>query len=397
MAKKGMVVDELSGVEALDELREEWRALYRANGAPPFLSWEWISAWRRWLGGEAEPRLLRVREGRRLVGLLPLARREVSAVPGIGRVRRLSFLGDGFGGADYLDLLVGAPDSEEAARAVAGYLAADRSFDLLELDGVVADSKLLAAMRHTFEGLAGFTTRTVPRFVCPRIDLGRGWARILAESGRGENYRRQWRKLATRDGYAYRVRTGPDEVPEAFERFLRLHEERWSPEGGSDATGHERLRAFHREVVALLASAGLARFEELWVEGACRASFYLLEDDQTIYSYSSGYDRSWARFSPGLVLLGLSIRSAAERGQLWYDLLRGSEPYKFEWATDLRETVLLRVARRRLSAQALRARESAGGLLRDGAKRILPEVGLRRLRQWLRGHRRTVGLERIES
>ncbi len=389
-----MVVEEVSGAEALDELRHDWKSLHRANSGIPFLSWEWLSAWRRWLGGAVEPRILRVRDGARLVALLPLASREVAVAPGMRPVRRLSFLGDGPGGADYLDLLAGDPDREEALRAISDYLAADRSFDLLELDGVAAGSPLLPALRRNFEGMAGFTTVITPRYVCPRIELKRGWTKILSESGRGENYRRQSRKLAALRDYGLRVRTEPGEIEDAFERFLLLHEDRWSPEGGSDATGHERLRAFHREAVALLARAGMLRFEELWVEGGCRASIYCLEDGRNSYCYSSGYDRSWSRFSPGMILLGLSIRSAAERGLEYYDLLRGSEPYKFQWANELRETVLLRISRRRLSARALRARESAGDWLRDGAKRMLPESGLRRLRRWFREYRRAAELER---
>jgi hypothetical protein len=44
--------------------------------ASPFLSWEWISAWHKWLGWGKLPRPLCAREGDVLVGLLPLSEEE---------------------------------------------------------------------------------------------------------------------------------------------------------------------------------------------------------------------------------------------------------------------------------------------------------------------------------
>jgi hypothetical protein len=44
--------------------------------ASQFLSWEWISAWYKWLGRGKLLRLLCAREGDVLVGLLPLSEEE---------------------------------------------------------------------------------------------------------------------------------------------------------------------------------------------------------------------------------------------------------------------------------------------------------------------------------
>ena len=56
-----LVVEEMSGSEAFSLLAPEWQALFNATNASPFLSWEWISAWHKWLG-RGDPRACSARE-----------------------------------------------------------------------------------------------------------------------------------------------------------------------------------------------------------------------------------------------------------------------------------------------------------------------------------------------
>src|SRR6266581_687936 len=68
-----LTVEEVAGADAFDRLRADWQALFSAAaGASPFLSWEWIASWHRWLGGGRTARLFCARRGADLVGLLPL-------------------------------------------------------------------------------------------------------------------------------------------------------------------------------------------------------------------------------------------------------------------------------------------------------------------------------------
>ena len=76
-----LVVEEMSGSEAFSLLAPEWQALFNATNASPFLSWEWISAWHKWLGREKRPRLFCAREDGLLVGLLALGEEERSRRP----------------------------------------------------------------------------------------------------------------------------------------------------------------------------------------------------------------------------------------------------------------------------------------------------------------------------
>ena len=88
----------------------EWRGLARewnellANSASdnPFLTWEWLDAWRTHVGRLDRLHVVTVRDGERLVAIAPLC----SAATGFGPLSRTTFLGTGPAGSDYLDLIV---------------------------------------------------------------------------------------------------------------------------------------------------------------------------------------------------------------------------------------------------------------------------------------------------
>lgn len=387
-----ITIEVRQGADALEALRAEWQALFRLASAPPFLSWEWMSAWRQALSGQRTPYLLCARQAGELVGLLALGVEELPVLGAARRLRRFSLLGAGFGGADYLDLLVKPEAAQASAAAIFDHLAQDAAFDLLELDGLAADSPSLAHLAARFATAQDFRYRLSPRFVCPQVELKGDWNSLLKSSRRADNFKRRLRQLRKQEGFAHRAVSEPDEAGAAFERFLALHEPRWAAQGGSDFTGHESLLAFHRDLVQRLARIGLLRFDELWVEGACRASIYGLDDGRRYCFYNSGYDQTWKQASPGLVLLGLSIEAALARGVERYDFLRGDESYKFDWSNAACETVAVRVARRNLAVSLFNARELAEQGVRSAAQTLLPERAAAVLRQWRRSSRRQTAL-----
>ena len=137
-----------------------------------------------------------------------------------------------------------------------------------------------------------------------------------------------------------------------------------------------------------LAEAGFLRFEELWLEGQCVASIYGLDDGQQFCYYNSGYDQAWKQASPGMVLLGLSIEAACERGVKRYDFLRGDESYKFDWANATRATVQVTIARRNAASTVLLAQEQLWQRCRDFVKNALPAPLAATLRNRVRVARR---------
>src|SRR5499426_2195183 len=379
-----LAVEEMSGPKALSSLETEWRALFNETDAPPFLSWEWISAWHTWLGRDKRPRLLCAREDGALVGLLALGEEERRLKGTPARIRRISFLGEQLGGSDYLDVLALPGYEQDCANALFGHVAEHIKFDVLELDGMPCDSPSVPWLAWRFGGDTNFKYRLEPRYVCPQVRLDQSWEELLQSSSRSTYLSRSLRRLQRLPGFDQRVVTDPEQAAEAFERFLALHESSWASRGGSSATGRQSLKDFHRDVVVRLALAGRLRFEEIWIDGACRASLYGISGGERYCYYLSGYDPAWAKYSLGGAVIGLSIAGAVERGVKFYDLLRGSEPYKFDWANETRATFAVQVASDSLPARLAVMCDRVTEAARAAAHAILPRTALalwRRRRQ----------------
>src|SRR5919112_776950 len=81
-------------------LKEEWEELYRSSPlATPFQSWAWLYSWWEYYGENYELRLIVLRNGDLLVGIIPLMLERRWLFFG-----RLLFIGSGV--SDYLDVLV---------------------------------------------------------------------------------------------------------------------------------------------------------------------------------------------------------------------------------------------------------------------------------------------------
>lgn len=372
---KDVRVKKVEGNDALLTSEAEWQTLFAVSDCSPFLSWEWLNVWLESFGDGKSPMLLKAYRGDALIAILPMFRekKRLAAM----RFDRVALLGEGVGGADHLDIISRPEDRAAAMTAIFDYINISESADVLCLENLDNGSV-------TTELLRDLSLRAGLRFnrfsssisaVCPQIDLAEGWAAVLANSKREDNFRRKLKKLEKMPGFEFRSVTSPNETGDAFERFLHLHQKRWEKEGGSELSGHPRLISFQRSLVSKLSCKGLIRFDELWKGGECLSSIYGLDSGKTFYYYNSGYDQDFSKLSVGLVLLGLSVKSAIERGVTLYDFLRGDEAYKSDWANCRTELVNFRFSRPKLAVIVSERVGNALGGLKDALKSKLP-VGL---------------------
>jgi CelD/BcsL family acetyltransferase involved in cellulose biosynthesis len=378
MTSRALEVTSSRDPRRLLALREEWAALFdEAPGASPFLAPEWLLPWWESFCGRRSPWILEARDGSgRLCGLLLLA-----GGPGALGVRRYRLIGNGVTGADGLDVLARAEDAgavrEAFSRAVAEGCGA---WDVLELEDLPCGSPTVAVLMRAV-GARGATAEVERGQVCPGFAVRGTFAAHLASVPRRETYGRRVRWLGRQPGFAVDVATRPQEAPAALEDFLRLHRLRWAAEGGSAGIPRGPVEAFHRTVAPLLAARGWLRLYRLHAGGGAVASVYGLEVRRRFYYYQSGYDPAWAPRSPGLVLVGRTVEDAYARGLTDYDFLRGTEPYKLEWARDRRETCTLRIHAPSLRAGAAALAREAWRGARDAARAVAPRGAWEALRR----------------
>jgi len=369
------------GVEVLYSARGEWSRLYAASDRNPFQSWNWTCAWFNAFGKHRSPALINVSDGDRLIGILPMYQ-ETRRILG-RKLTRFGLIGDGIGGADHLGPICSSENKACVTDAAINFLASETDRDFVEFQHIDANSGFADA---TSPEPSVFVRKTAAS-VCPQIDLQRGWDSVLGASKRSQNFKRRLKKLQAENGFEFRSIDSPNELMPAFERFLILHEQRWQTSGGSELSGHPKLIDFQRSVISSMANDGILRFDELWFDGECRGSIYGFDNGSTFYFYNTGYDVRFPQFSIGLVLLGLSIQNACQRGIATYDLLRGDEAYKSDWADRRIEQVDIRISTRRPILQLHDLLSNGGVLLKELGKAMTPS----RILEPLAALRRSLG------
>jgi CelD/BcsL family acetyltransferase involved in cellulose biosynthesis len=116
-----------------------------------------------------------------------------------------------------------------------------------------------------------------------------------------------------------------------LDTLFDLHGQRWALAGQPGVLANSAIQSFHKIAAPQLLERGVLRLYALRLNGRIIASLYALFERDTASCYLQGFDPDYARFSPGVHLLGSVIADAVREGQQRIDFLRGREPYKQHW------------------------------------------------------------------
>jgi CelD/BcsL family acetyltransferase involved in cellulose biosynthesis len=314
----------LREVAAWEAVSEEWDALLaRSIQDVPFLRFAFLRSWWETLGGGEWPEgdlsvVVARRSGGDLVAAAPLFR-----TPGAPETARLIGTSEI---ADFLDVLCEPPALDEFSGALLETLSGERvaSIDLWNL---LEDSPSQAALARAAQrgGWRPARQRLKP---CPRVSLEGGWEDYLARLDKKQRHelRRKMRRAEAAPGGIAFPRAGRDrELDPAVDSFLDLM--RHDPAKAGFLS--EPMRRTFQALARSAAEEGWLRLEFLEVGGEVAAGVFAFDYDGQLWLYNSGLNPAHQELSPGWVLLGHMIRSAAAEGRRAFDFLRGGEDYKF--------------------------------------------------------------------
>jgi CelD/BcsL family acetyltransferase involved in cellulose biosynthesis len=316
-------------------LHDEWNTLLAASAADcVFLTHEWLFTWWKHLADGRELTIVTARDGGKLVGILPLARRTAQYARMMPRVAE--FLGSGVIGSDYLDAIIAKGCEETVLDEFAREL---NSWGLmLQLNQLRAGKCIVGNLPHVLAQRHWIASETKIN-ICPFIDLkNHTWETYLASLSSSQRYsfNRKVRSLEKNFSVRLDVIETESGASRGLDTVIELHHKRWSSRGASEAFQTDEFTAFHREFVGLAAKHGWLRLIIVNLDDVPRAAIYGLRYGPTFYFYQSGFDPDYSKQSVGLVVMGLAIKQAIDEGASEYDLLHGEEEYKFHWARDQR-------------------------------------------------------------
>ncbi len=331
---------------AVDALAQEWAELERATPeATGFQSFRWCRIWLDCARSGEEPRVVCVREGERLVMLLPL---QVERRLGFSIVR---WMGQPM--TQYGDALALPGEGRTDWRAAAfAEMRRWRDVDLVALTQLRGDGVLASA------AVQGEKFSAPEKLSAPYVDLRAGGRR------RHKSVERRAKWLETIGPVSLEAPRTPAEREELAERALSL-KRAWLRDKRAFSAGlsNPASEAF----IAAAAREGVLRVHALRVGEEIAALDVGFVGGGAYRSLLGCYDIRFAEGAPGQSLTGRVIGECAAEGLLAYDFLLPADAYKLAWATG--ETPILA----RFIALNFRGRLAAFGLarLRPQVKRVV--------------------------
>jgi CelD/BcsL family acetyltransferase involved in cellulose biosynthesis len=329
-----LTVDWVRDTEGFMALAGEWDALLPSD-AHPFDLHCWYHAWWDAFGASSELAVCTVRRDGALAGVFPL-RAERHCLRALANVHSGMFRP--------------LASDAEAMDALLAATLAGRTYEL-ELPMVPAEGGLPSLL----EGGAREATMlplAEPSSLSPIVDTsGDLEAWLKGNSSSWKKRLARYRRKMERDHQAeLEIAVVPDDVDAWLEEGLRLEASGWKGKGGTAIVSAPETEAFYRDVASRFHQRGELRLSRIAFDREAVAfSFCLLWRDR-LYSLKVGYDESWRKLVPGLVMQLSIVERCFELGVEAYELLGETSDWKEKMATGSRPHVTLRAYSHRPAA-----------------------------------------------
>jgi len=314
--------------------RDSWNALAAGSETNTiFQTHEWMSSWEKVFGDQCEPWFISVTKSAGVVGVAPLMVKK-----GILGQRRVMFLGEGK--ADYSDFLT-VGDRLKVLEAICNALFVVRErWDVIELNNIPAESSTVELVRAICQR-TGYHILAREQFRCPTLLI----------SGHEDEAHKIFNKAGLRRRQNYFERNGPlvfkdltgAAVIPYLDGFFEQHVARWVGSNSPSLFLKERNRIFYRDLAVSMADKGWLLFSAVEFNGQPLSLHYGFDYNGALLWYKPSFDVSYAKHSPGLVLLRHLIGYAIEKQRREFDFTVGDEPFKSRFTNSMRKTVSLKI------------------------------------------------------
>jgi serine acetyltransferase len=373
-----LLVTVIEDAARFPHLLDEWHGLLKDSDADClFLTAEWLGTWWQHFGRDRTLALMTLRRHSRLLGLAPFFLHS-QKFGGLMPHRAMDFLATGVVGSDYLDVVVRRGHETEVSRGLAEYL---------QRQGVVVTLSHLNMAEHSAQGLvaeleqAGWTAERRVIETCPYVSLrGHTWESYLASLGSSHryNFHRRLKNLHKQGTLVFDLVEKEEQRREALQILLNLHNRRWDERGGSEAMQTPQELVFHEAFSRLALERGWLRLFVLRLEGRPLGALYGFRYGRRFYFYQSGFDPAYRQQSVGLVTMGLAIQHAIMEGAEEYDLLHGTESYKYLWTSEVRDLERIRLFPPSAGGRLCRMAVQGEMVAKRAARRVLSPAMLAR-------------------
>ncbi len=316
-----------------------WNEIVLAgNHSSIFQSFEWHVSWWNTLR-QNEVMLVLLLYDQNLEAIIPWM---ISERQQYGLSQRvISFIGTGV--SDYCDFIYRNPN-KEIFQTVLAWLKNNNDWDLVDLshlrqdsptcNGLLTESKTMLCLREK-------------QFEAPCILLeDQNKAKELLQK---QSLKRHYAYFAKKGSLIFKNCQNIQEALLLLEEFFKQHISRWESVGiTSQFLKLEQKNFFSELIQKLLPAQWLIFSVVLWNQ--IPIAFHIgFEFKKRFIWYKPSFDVTYAKHSPGEVLLKCLLEHAISKELSEFDFTIGKESFKYRFANHIRQVYSLRVYRRRLS------------------------------------------------
>jgi CelD/BcsL family acetyltransferase involved in cellulose biosynthesis len=356
-----VLVRPLAGV--IEGLALEWTALAEAASEPNAFAEHWfVAASLPNMAAGCDIRLMEVRRGQRLIGLLPVeAHRGYARLP-VRIARNWSH--------DQMFLLTPLVAAGEETVFWAAILAAldDAAWagNLLHLRGLNEDGPVLRGLAEARP--ASIAHREVRAFLQSDLDPQAYYERAVRQKKRKE-LRRLRNRLAEQGPVSFRSLGDSAQVDDWCSLYLAMEQAGWKGAAGSALAGRPETDAFFRAAVRAAWDAGKLQFLRLDVGETTIAMLVNFLTAPGSFSFKTVFDETYARFSPGVLIQRENLEILSRPGIAWMDSCAAADHPMIDslWTERraiVRVSVPLKGARRAATFAFCRALERGSAMFR---------------------------------
>ncbi len=317
--------------ERLSMLGEAWDDLARIERSP-FLLHAWFSTWWQAFGAGSTLEICALWNENRLVGLFPLGRKgdRLTALANVHTPAFRPFARD----AEALALVI---------EAALGASASELCVPVLPRDDAAVPPLLEQARKAG--RLALVETQHVSPFVTTNGTFSE-YRTGLRSKTRSEVERLR-RKMQREHEAVFRVVIPPSELEHELEDGFALERSGWKGQQGTAILSDGKTSLFYRSIAQAFHERKMLRFSSIVLDGRLAAFDFSLLAYNRLFPLKTGYDESFARLSPGIVLHYTVIERCFELSLDTLELLGDDVDWKRRFATDERPYCAFRAYRRR--------------------------------------------------
>lgn len=301
---------------------KEWSEILADNkNTNPFIEYEFVYNWWRFLGEKEEVEIYAVKENNKITAFFPFQIKR----KWFGSLLHFLALGD----ANYMDIVVRNRDKDRLIMFVFDSLIKQKKHIVFSLHGLLESLGTSDKLSNYLK--ARSLKEKYRSIVTPYIDL---------QNLSYDEYMNTRKKLHGLDRREKKLRLLGEvrlEISPAaqMERIFDVHKKRWEKKNDTSGFSSDRKKAFFRYLAEQSNGEFGVRLTSLSLEDEIIAFTYGFSCRERYLDYVLGHDPDFDVYSPGRVLVKEKIKKSITDGFQKLDMSIGYEPYKFDWNTDI--------------------------------------------------------------